>query len=102
VKRAGSYHLYCKYPDSFAVISPKGHPELEVKMLHITGLHVRVGDRVVQGKTVIASHATHFPFVSEVDVYTLHKWPHVHIEVTPLAVPSAKPQPGVGLAFGCK
>ncbi len=102
VKRAGNYHLYCKYPDSFAVISPAGHPELEVKMLHITGLHVRPGDRVTQGKTVIASHATKFPFVSEVDVFTHQHLPHVHIEVTPLAIPSAVPQPGKGLAFGCR
>jgi len=101
VKRAGGYHLYCKYPDSFVVISPNGHPELEVKMLHITGLHVRPGDNVVAGKTIVATHATHFPFVSEVDPFTVHKWPHVHIEVTQLVVPSAKPQPGKGLAFGC-
>lgn len=101
VKRALSYHLYCKYRDSFAVISPVGHPELEVKMLHISGLRVRPGDRVVAGKTVVAMHATRFPFASEVDAFTKHHWPHVHIEVTQLAVPNAKPQVGKGLAFGC-
>src|SRR2546423_1260093 len=61
VKRAKGYHLYCKYPDSFLTISPVGHSEIEVKMLHITGLDVRPGDRVVAGKTIVAQHATKFP-----------------------------------------
>jgi len=101
VKRAMGYHLYCKYIDNFVVISPVHHPELEVKILHVTGLLVHPGSKVVAGKTAIAAHATKFPFVSEVDVSTPHHQPHVHIEVTPLAVPSAKPQPGKGLTFGC-
>ena len=101
VRRAKGYHLYCKYADSFLTISPVGHPELEVKMLHISGLLVRPGDHVVAGKTAVAAHATKFPFVSEVDVYSAHSWPHVHMEVTRLAVPSAKPEPGVGLSMGC-
>jgi hypothetical protein len=84
------------------VISPDGHPELEVKVLHITGLRVRPGDRVVAGKTKLAQHATRFPFSSEVDAFTARPaWPHVHIEVTKLAVPSAAPQPGKSLTFGC-
>ena len=101
VKRAKAYHLYCKYADSFVAISPVGHPELEVKMLHISGLRVRPGDRVVRGKTILALHATKFPFTSQVESFGSRGWPHVHIEVTRLAVPSAKPQPGKGLAFGC-
>jgi hypothetical protein len=101
VRRAKGYHLYCKYVDNFVTISPVGHPELEVKMLHISGLLVRPGDHVVAGKTAIAAHATKFPFESEVDVYSAHLWPHVHMEVTRLAVPSAKPEPGAGLAMGC-
>lgn len=102
VKRARGYRLYCKHHDAFAVISPDGHPEIEVKILHISGLRVRPGDRVVAGKTVIAQHATKFPFRSQIDAFTAGMaWPHVHIEVTQLAVPSAMPELGKSLTFGC-
>lgn len=102
VKRAGDYRLYCKHQDAFVIISPVGHPEIEVKVLHVSGRRVRAGDRVVAGKTLIAKRATKFPFGSQVDAYTDGPpKPHVHIEVTQLAVPSAVPQPGTGLAFGC-
>lgn len=103
VKRAGDYRLYCKYPDAFTVISPDGHPELEVKVLHISGLRVRPGDRIVAGKTPIAGRATKFPFRSQVDAFAGGPaWPHVHIEVTKLGVPSATPVAGPStLAFGC-
>ena len=102
VKRARDYRLYCKHSDAFAVISPDGHPEIEVKVLHISHLRVRPGDRVVAGKTVIARHATKFPFRSQIDAFTPGTtWPHVHMEVTQLAVPSAKPELGKSLTFGC-
>ena len=101
VKRAGDYHLYCKYQDAFVVISPAGHPEIEVKVLHVSGRRMHAGDRVVAGKTMIAKRPTHFPFSSQIDRYTDAPGPHVHIEVTELAVPSAIPEIGKGLAFGC-
>jgi len=102
VKRAGGYRLYCKYPDGFVVISPDGHPELEVKALHISGVRVRPGDRVVAGKTLLAKHATRFPFRSQVDAFTADPaWPHVHMEVTQLDVPDARPQFGKSLTLGC-
>ena len=103
VKRAGNYRLYCKTPDSFAVISPDGHPELEVKLLHISGLRVRPGDRVVAGTSLLAKRPTKLPFGSQVDAYTARRpaWPHVHMEVTRLTEPSATPVAGPStLAFG--
>jgi murein DD-endopeptidase MepM/ murein hydrolase activator NlpD len=101
VKRAGEYSLYCKYQDAFAVISPDGHPELEVKMLHISGRRVRAGDRVVAGVTLLAKRSTKFAFGSQVDAFTAAPaWPHVHMEVTRLDVPSATPVTGPStLAF---
>jgi hypothetical protein len=103
VKKTGRYRLYCKHPDAFVVISPDGHPDLEVKILHITGVRVRPGDRVEAGKTPLAWRATKFSFGSQIDAFTAKPaWPHVHMEVTKLAVPSAVPVPGVSkLAFGC-
>jgi hypothetical protein len=102
VTRAGDYRLYCKYSDAFVVISPVGHPELQVKILHISGRRVHAGDRVVAGRTVIATRPTLFPFRSQIDSFTRSpRWPHVHVEATRLAVPSAVPVRGPNtLAFG--
>jgi hypothetical protein len=83
VKRSGRYVLYCKYTDDYVVIEPDDHPGWEVKVLHIAGVAVRAGNRVVAGQTVIAPHAAQLPFASQVDdVRTADPpWPHVHIEV---------------------
>lgn len=83
VKRAGRYVLYCRHSDDYVVIEPDDHPGWEVKILHIDGVQVRAGDRVVAGRTVLAPRATKLPFASQVDeVRTADPpWPHVHIEV---------------------
>jgi hypothetical protein len=95
VKRAGTYVLYCKYSDDFLVIEPDDHPGWEVKLLHIDGVMVRAGDRVVAGETVVAPRPTQLPFESQVDeVRTVDPaWPHVHIEVVD---PSIRNQPSPG------
>ena len=97
VKRAGTYVLYCKYSDDYAVIEPDAHPGWEVKVLHINGVQVGEGDRVVSGETVIAGGPTHLPFDSQVDELTTAStpWPHVHIEVIDPAIPNI-PSPGGG------
>ena len=82
VIRAGGYRLYCVHDDSFVVISPDAAPDWEVKLLHISGLHVEVGSRVLAGSTQLADHATSFPFRSQVDDMTAEpSWPHTHVEV---------------------
>ena len=97
VKRAGTYVLYCEYSDDFAVIQTDGQPEWEVKILHIDGVRVSAGERVVAGETVIARGPTPLPFESQVDELTTAEraWPHVHIEVIDLAIPNV-PSPGGG------
>jgi murein DD-endopeptidase MepM/ murein hydrolase activator NlpD len=81
VARAGGYTLYCRYGDGYVVINPDGRPDLEVKILHLQHVTVRPGQRVQAGDPV-ASHATTFPFRSQVDGLTAEpSWPHVHIEV---------------------
>lgn len=93
VKRAGRYVLYCKYTDDYVVIAPDDQPAWEVKVLHIAGVQVRAGDRVVAGHTVLAPRATQLPFQSQVDeVRTADPaWPHVHIEVVD---PTIRDRPG--------
>jgi murein DD-endopeptidase MepM/ murein hydrolase activator NlpD len=93
VKRAGRYVLYCKHSDDYVVIEPDDHPGWEVKILHIDGVQVRAGNRVVAGQTVLAPRATKLPFESQVDeVRTAEPaWPHVHVEVVD---PTIRDRPG--------
>lgn len=97
VKRAGTYVLYCEHSDDYAVIEPDNHPGWEVKILHINGVQVRAGDRVVAGETVIAGGPTQLPFESQVDdIRTVDPaWPHVHMEVVDPSIPNI-PSPGGG------
>ncbi len=96
VVRGGGYVLYCRYADDYVVIEPDGHPGIEVKVLHILGLHVRTGDRVEAGVTVIADHPNQLPFRSQIDGFTgSPAWPHVHIEVVDTSIPD-RPSPGGG------
>ncbi|MDH3307752.1 MAG: M23 family metallopeptidase [Acidimicrobiia bacterium] len=94
VLRAGTYVLYCRYSDDFAVIEPDTHPGWEVKILHMENVRVRAGDRVVAGETVIADHPRRLPFSSQVDEATsAPSWPHVHVEVVDPSIPD---RPGAG------
>ena len=94
VKRAGTYVLYCKHRDDYMVVEPDDHPGWEVKLLHIDGVQVRAGDRVVAGETVVAPRPTRLPFASQVDEVTAQPpWPHVHIEVVDPSIPD---RPGAG------
>ena len=97
VLRAGTYVLYCKYSDDYLAIEPDDHPGWEVKMLHIDGVQVRPGDRVIAGVTVVAPRPTQLPFKSQVDDArdTDPAWPHVHIEVVDPSIPNI-PSPGGG------
>ena len=96
VLRAGSYVLYCDNRDDYVVVEPDGHPGWEVKVLHINGVQVRPGDRVVAGETVLAPRPTRLPFESQVDETGAQPaWPHVHVEVVDPSIPD-KPSPGGG------
>jgi hypothetical protein len=97
VVSSGSYDLYCGLLDYFINIEPDDHPGWRVKVLHITGLNVGNGDRVVQGETVIAPTARQLPFESQVDRLRVvdPAWPHVHIEVVDPSIPNV-PNPGSG------
>ncbi len=99
VVTAGSYVLYCDYSDDYVIIDPDAHPGWQVKILHIDGLQVGVGDRVVGGRTVLASGPTQLPFGSQVDEARTADpaWPHTHIEVIDPSIPDI-PSPGGG---GC-
>ncbi len=97
VLRASGYTLYCHYRDEYAVIEPDDHPGWEVKVLHIVGLQVGAGDRVVAGETVIALQPLQLPFGSQVDERRSADpaWPHVHVEVVDPSIPD-RPSPGSG------
>lgn len=75
-----TYSLYGRYTDQRLRIVPEDDRRMLTTVLHVKGLKVRRGDRVVAGKTVIASSARKFPFWSQVDGYSGRPWGHVHIE----------------------
>lgn len=96
VARASDYILYCNITDEYLVINPDDDPALEVKVLHVVGLTVVAGDRVIAGETVVAQQAHSLPFRSQVDRYTAEpSWPHVHIEVIDPSIPNV-PNGGTG------
>lgn len=96
VKRSGTYVLYCRYRDDYLVVEPDDRPGWEVKLIHIDGVRVRAGDRVVAGETIVAPRLTRLPFDSQVDEVTASPpWPHVHIEVVDPSIPD-RPSPGGG------
>ncbi|MGQ0616869.1 MAG: cell wall-binding repeat-containing protein [Acidimicrobiia bacterium] len=95
VRRAGTYVLYCNYSDDYVVVEPDARPGWEVTVLHIDGVQVSSGDRVVAGQTVLAPAPTQLPFASQVDDHRTAEpaWPHVHIEVIDPGIPD---RPGAG------
>ncbi len=96
VLRAGTYVLYCDHADDYAVIEPDARPGWEVKVLHIDGVTVAAGDRVLAGETVLARRPTQLPFDSQVDDHTASPaWPHVHLEVVDPSIPD-RPSSGGG------
>jgi hypothetical protein len=95
VVRAGTYVLYGDHRDDYAVVEPDQHPGWEVKVLHIEGVSVGVGQRVEAGVTPIAGRARVLPFPSQVEDHTgLPAWPHVHVEVIDPTVPDRPTGPG--------
>jgi len=97
VLTAGTYVLYCDYSDDYVVIDPDEHPGWQVKILHINGVQVGAGDRVIGGQTVLAGGPTQLPFASQVDEAATADpaWPHTHIEVIDPSIPDI-PAPGGG------
>ena len=95
VLRAGTYTLYCDHRDDYAVIEPDDRRGWEVKVLHMTGVRVRPGDRVVAGETVLAPRPHQLPFDSQVDETTAPPHgPHIHVEVVDPTIKDRPSGPG--------
>ncbi|MDH3756043.1 MAG: hypothetical protein OEU32_19440, partial [Acidimicrobiia bacterium] len=91
----GGYLLYCQYSDDYVYIEPDSRPGWQVKIFHIDGEQVSIGDRVIAGVTVLAPRATRFPFESQIDEFTAEpSWPHVHVEVVDPSIPDKTPPGG--------
>ena len=88
VVAAQTYVLYCEHSDDLLFIEPDEQPGWQVRIFHISGLQVSIGDRVEAGVTMIAPSATQLPFESQVDKETAEpSWPHVHIEIVDPSIP---------------
>lgn len=74
------YLLYGRYPDTIVTIVPDGRPDLRLVMVHLNGVRVSPGQRVVAGETPLAATAMLFPFRSQIDEFA-GRHPHVHVEM---------------------
>lgn len=81
VTNVRSYKLYGWINDLRLEIKPDGYPHLRVVMIHITGVKVKAGDRVVGGITPVAV-VRHLPIVSTINRFVpVSPVDHVHIQV---------------------
>ena len=74
------YRLYCRYPDVRVMIRPADAPARSVMVVHLMGVRVEAGDRLVAGRTVLGKPRT-FPFRYDTDDYVDGGHPHVHVEI---------------------
>jgi hypothetical protein len=75
------YKLYGYIDDLRLEIKPDGAPRLRVVMIHITGVKVKKGQRVVGGVTPVAV-VRRLPFVSTINRFVpVKNVDHVHIQV---------------------
>lgn len=83
------YMLYGRHGDHIIRITPDGRPDLAVKLVHLVGPEVDVGERVEAGRTPLTAGAKLLPFSSQIDRFTeergLGVGPHVHLEVERVA-----------------
>lgn len=75
------YTLYGSTPDALVEIVPAHRPDLAVRLLHVEGVRVQVGERVRAGRSVVATRARELPFASQIDRFAGGPLPHVHLEV---------------------
>jgi hypothetical protein len=80
VRNVKRYRLYRRYPDIRVAIAPDADPRRWVVVIHLRGVTLQRGDRVVASTTVIGTVRS-FPFESQVDRYVRGSSPHVHLEV---------------------
>lgn len=80
VAESRRYRLYDLFPDRKVLLIPVGRPDLRVAVIHLSGVAVRRGDRVVAGSSVLG-RPRDLPFRSQVNDYIGPGIPHVHIEV---------------------
>ncbi|MEX2486258.1 MAG: M23 family metallopeptidase [Nitriliruptoraceae bacterium] len=88
------YLLYGRHRDTRIEIRPDDSSTAILVMLHVEGAEVNAGDRVVAGKTPVASSARLLPFASHIDRDVPGaRRPHVHIEVRDPDSPRPDPLP---------
>lgn len=81
VVEANEYALYGSTRDHLVTVAPEGAPDLRVRMFHLEGVRVQIGDEVVAGETVLADRSRVLPFSSQIDRITGERAPHLHVQV---------------------
>lgn len=91
VVKIKAYKLYGKYDDYEIHIQPKGWPDIDLVMIHVTDLSVAVGDNVVGGVTRIASVRKLSDRVRhQLSEYTGDGGDHTHIQLNNARDPKYK------------
>lgn len=86
------YRLYCGSENDVRIlIKPRGHPDVRVMVIHVTGVRVHPGQKVSYAYTVLGTARSFTSFTDQVDHYFPGGYPHVHVEVES---PAASPLPG--------
>lgn len=86
------YRLYCGSENDVRIlIKPRGHPDVRVMVIHVTGVRVHPGQKVSYAYTVLGTARSFTSFTDQVDRYFSGGYPHVHVEVES---PAASPLPG--------
>ena len=85
------YKLYGKWTDYEIHIQPKGHPKLDVVLIHVTGIVCHIGDTVQAGITPLAHiRKLSDKFHDQLANYSKGPGDHVHMAVNDTTDPTYK------------
>lgn len=89
------YELYGQYPDIEIHITPTGHPDLDVVLLHTYEPTVRAGDDVTAGVTPLSKVRWLSKLLdNQLDEFTHDGGNHVHVQLIRLKIPGQMPKTG--------
>lgn len=89
------YLLYDKYEDYEIHIRPEGREDVDVVLIHVDGVKVRAGDRVLGGVTQLASVRMMSDKINiQLAGYTANAGDHVHLQFNRIPAEGELAQPG--------
>jgi murein DD-endopeptidase MepM/ murein hydrolase activator NlpD len=94
VLQVKTYRLYDKYDDCEIHLQPDGWDDVDVVLIHIDGVQIAPGDRVVAGVTQIATVRKMSDKIEiQLGGYTPNGGDHVHVQLNKVDVPGVYEPP---------